>query len=80
MTKKFRVVGVAFVPVEVEMVVEAETEAEAEAKALRLEATNPYETMNLRRELRLGDFIVSNSADESAAFDFAVNQIIPILE
>ena len=80
MIKKYRITGVAFVPVEVEMLVEAEGEHEAEAKALRMEAVNPYWTPASRREMRLSDFIVANSADESAVFDFTVNQVIPILE
>ena len=53
--------------------------AEAEAKALDLDCVSPYGAA-IHREPRLGDFIVPNSEDPAAAFDFVANQIIPILE
>lgn len=79
MSNKYHVTGVAFVPVEVEMVVFAENESEAQLKAEMLECENPFgDTPG--RDPRLGDFVVPGSADEAAAFDLSINQIMLVLD
>ena len=74
---KYRVFGVAFVPVEVEIPVYAENEEEACWKAQQLE-----DVVDAPQGVqpRYADYIVPGSHDDTAAFDFAANQAIPMPE